>query len=70
MSSRLIAVRKAVDDAGLGRLAREQCAAECIALDRDVDHVLAVAKRLQAMLDRGDGMPGAFDDDIDAQGAQ
>ena len=63
----LVAVGQAVDDALLGRLAREQGAAERVRLDRDIDHMLALAKRFQAMLDRGDRIAGALDDDVDAR---
>ena len=62
---RLVAEGEAVDDAGLGRLARQQRAAERVGLDRDVDDVLAVREAPRGVLDRGDRMAGALDDDVD-----
>ena len=62
---RLVAIGEAVDHAGVRRLARQQRPAERVGLDRDVDHVLAVAECLEAMLDRSDRIARAFDDDID-----
>ena len=62
---RLVAEGERIDHARLGRLSRQQRAAERIGLDRDVDDVLAVRERRQAVLDRGDRMAGAFDDDVD-----
>ena len=62
---RLVAEGQRIDHAGLGGALRQQRAAEGIGLDGDVDHVLAVREGLQAMLDRGDRIAGAFDDDVD-----
>ncbi len=62
---RLVAEGERIDHAGFGRLARQQRAAERIGLDRDVDHVLAVREGFQAVVDRGDRVAGAFDDDVD-----
>ncbi len=46
------------------RFERQQRAAKGVGLDRHVDHMLAVRKRFQAMIDRSNRMAGAFDDDI------
>ena len=62
---RLVAESEAVNDAGLGGLARQQRAAERVGFDGDVDDVLALTKRVQAMFHRGDRVAGAFDDDVD-----
>ena len=64
---RLVAEGERVDDAGLGRLPRQQRPAERIGLDRDVDDVLAVRIREQAVLDGRDRMAGALDDDVDGR---
>ena len=62
---RLVAIREAVHDPRFGRLPGEQRPAERVGLDRDVDHVLAVAQRGQDVLDRGDRIARRLDDDVD-----
>jgi hypothetical protein len=62
---RLVAVGEAVDHAGFGRAPGQQGAAEGVGLDRDHDHALAVAERLQRVLDGGDRIAGRLDHDVD-----
>ena len=62
---RLIAEGEAVNDARLRGATREQWSAERVGFDRDVDHVLAVVKRGEAMLHGGERVSCTFDDDID-----
>jgi hypothetical protein len=61
----LIAERERIHDPRLLGLVREQRATKRIGLDGDVDHVLAVGERFEAVIDRGNRVPGAFDDDVD-----
>ena len=60
---RLVAVGEAVDDPGLARLAGQQWPAERVRLDGDVDDVLAIGERAEAVLDRRRRVAGALDDD-------
>jgi hypothetical protein len=62
---RLVAEGQRVDNAGIGRLLRQQRPAEGIGLDRHVDHVLALRKCFQAMVHGRDRIAGAFDDHVD-----
>jgi hypothetical protein len=62
---RLVAEGQRIDHAGLLCPAREQRPTERVGLDRHVDHMLAVLEGRQAMVDRGNGVAGALDDDVD-----
>ena len=62
---RLVTKSERIDHAGFGRAAREQRAAKRIRLDGHVDDMFVLGKRFEAMVDGGNRMPGAFDDDID-----
>ena len=61
---RLVAECQGVNDTGLLRFERQQRAAKGVGLHRDVHHMLAVRKRLQAVVDCGNRVAGAFDDDV------
>src|SRR5438309_9773781 len=62
---RLVSEGKAVNNACLRSFSGQQRTTERVGFDGHVDHILALAKCFQAMLDRRDWIAGAFHDDVD-----
>ena len=63
----LIAKSQGIHHASKGCFSRKQRATKRIRFHRDIDHVLAMLEGSKAMLDRCDGVTGAFHHHIDTR---